>query len=116
MRSINDNGDILATARIANGPVTTVLLVPAAPVAPVDLTVSVSGRVVTLRWTASVEAVDYVLEAGSVPGASNLFHASIGSSPGLTIAAPPGIYYVRVRARNDGGVSPPSAEVVVDVP
>ena len=114
--AINDAGYILASARIAGAPASTVLLVPAAPLAPTNLSASVTGGIVTLTWTPSPGASEYVLEAGSVPGAANLVNAAIGSQPGLTTLAPPGRYYVRVRARSESGVSEPSGEVIVDVP
>jgi hypothetical protein len=114
--AINDLGYILASARIASAPASSVLLAPVTPLSPSGLSFAVTGHVVTLTWTTSHGAVDYVVEAGSVPGAANLFNAAIGSEPRLTTPAPPGRYYVRVRARNDLGVSAPSVEVVIDVP
>jgi hypothetical protein len=86
------------------------------PASPDSISVAVSGGTVALGWTTVPGAVGYVLEAGSSPGASNVF---VGPVPGTGIqAAPPaGRYYVRVRARSAcGGVSAPSAEVVVNVP
>jgi hypothetical protein len=114
--AINDIGYILASARVASAPARTVLLVPIAPQAPSGLSFSVTGGVVTLTWTGSADVVYYVVEAGSAPGAANLFNAPIGPEPRVTAPAPPGRYYVRVRAGNDLGVSGPSAEVVIDVP
>ena len=114
--AINDTGHILAMARIGGAAQSSVLLVPVAPQAPESLAFSVTGRTVTLVWASSVGALDYVLEAGSVSGASNLFNAPIGSEARFTATAPPGRYYVRLRARNDTGTSGPSAEVVIDVP
>jgi hypothetical protein len=113
---INDTGYILASARIASAPASTVLLVPLAPQPPSGLSFSVTGSIVTLTWASSADAVYYVVEAGSVPGAANLFNAPIGSEPRVTAPVPPGRYYVRVRAGNDLGLSGPCAEVVIDVP
>lgn len=114
--AINDVGYVLALARLGGAAASSVLLVPVAPQAPTGVMFSVTGRTVTLVWTASVGALDYVLEAGGVPGASNLFNAPIGSESRLTTVAPPGRYYVRLRARNDVGTGGPSTEIVIDVP
>ena len=115
---INDLGYIIATATmdpVSFIPVHAVVLVPAAPAAPTGLTSTVSA-VVTLRWSASVGALEYIVEAGSAPNASNIFNASVGSNTAVSSPVPPGVYYVRVRARNAVGVSAPSPEIVVNVP
>ena len=82
--------------------------------APTGLVGSATAGVVTLLWQATAGASGYVLEAGTSPGASN-----IGSIPtagaSFQSAAPPGTYYVRVRATNACGASPPSGEAVVVV-
>ena len=88
----------------------------ATPAPPGNLTFSTAGAVVTLRWNASVGAAAYTVEAGSVNGAANLALISIGSaSTTLTAVAPPGRYFVRVRATASCGVSGPSNEVVIVV-
>jgi hypothetical protein len=89
------------------------------PRAPTGLTATVDGRAVTLNWAAVAGQVDeYVLDVGSGPGLSDLIR---GASLGLTTSVrfesvPPGTYYVRMRALNRTGSSPPSAEAVVVVP
>jgi hypothetical protein len=85
------------------------------PAAPSGLTFAVAGRAVTLQWVASPGALDYILDAGSASGGVDVFSASIGPATTLTVAAPPGRYFVRVRARNASGVSAPSSEVVINV-
>jgi hypothetical protein len=80
-------------------------------------TVTLSGQFVTLNWAAPVSGgpvIDYQLEAGSAPGASNIDIVRT-VAPTLSATAPPGIYYVRVRARNAAGLGPASPEVVIDV-
>ena len=87
-----------------------------APPPPSGVNASVSGGTVSLGWPAVPGAAGYVLEAGSTPGASNVFVGPV-PGPGLQAAPPAGRYYVRVRARSAcGGVSAPSAEVLVNVP
>jgi hypothetical protein len=54
-----------------------------------------------------------VIEAGSAPGLSDLASLRVGNVTRFTTTAPPGVYYVRVRAFNDKGNSLPSNEVVV---
>lgn len=92
--------------------------VPAAPRAPTGLTASLSGRTITLSWTppAGGGVTDYVIEAGSSPGGVDVYNGSVGAV--VTVSAPvaPATYHIRVRARNVGGLSAPSNEVVVVVP
>ena len=115
--AINEAGQIAATGRlVSGGPIVALVLTPRAPFAPSTLTFSVAGRTVTLGWQPSVGAIDYILEAGTAPGQSNAFNGNVGAATGLSVAAPPGRYFVRVRARNAIGISPPSNEVVIDVP
>jgi hypothetical protein len=81
---------------------------------------SVSGNIVTLSWSLAGTAdgpTAFIIEAGSSAGAANLAVIAIdGSLRSLVVGAPPGVYYVRVRARNNCGTSGPSTEVVVSVP
>ena len=118
--AITDAGYIVASALVRMvglfAETRPVLLVPAAPRAPSDLVFSISGRTVTLTWQEPVGALDYVIEVGSFPGGSNLISAPIGPNTSLTATAPPGRYYVRVRARNDVGLGAASAEAIIDVP
>lgn len=97
-----------------------VLLVPdgiAAPGAPGTLGASVSGGVVSLTWGAATGAASYVIDAGSVSGASNLGSFPLAGT-GTTFSAPVprGTYFVRIRAVNAAGSSAPSNEVTVVVP
>ena len=86
------------------------------PTAPGNLTASVNGRTVTLAWLAAPGSVaGYTLEAGYSPGATNAVVVDVGTGTGLTATAPPGVYYVRVRARNACGPGPATNEVVVSV-
>jgi hypothetical protein len=75
---------------------------------------------VALNWTAPATGgtpSQYVIEAGSASGLSNLATLPTGSTAlGLTTAAPPGTFYVRVRAQNACGLSVPSNEQVIVVP
>jgi hypothetical protein len=92
-----------------------VLLVPDPPAPPTNVMARLDGRSVILSWPSGADARDHILEVGSAPGASNLLRISIGAQQSLTAPAPPGRYYVRIRAVNGVGTSTPSAEVIVDV-
>lgn len=90
------------------------------PAAPTTLVSSVSGRTVSLAWTAPATGATptgYVIEVGSWAGGMNLAVLNTGS-PATAISGPvaPGVYYIRVRTRAGGLVSGASNEVRVEVP
>jgi hypothetical protein len=88
-----------------------------APLAPTGLVATVSGRTISAQWTASFHALDYVGEAGTTPGGTDVRTGAIGSAtPAATIPdVGVGTFYLRVRATNTCGISGPSNEVVVVV-
>jgi hypothetical protein len=79
---------------------------------PTDLTASVNSQLVVLRWQG--DGTQWVIQAGSAPGLSDLANAVVSSPNRVFVASnvPPGTYYVRVRAVG-GAVA--SNEVVVHV-
>ncbi len=87
----------------------------APPQAPAAMSALANGPTAGLWWTAVAGATGYRLEAGSVPGASDL---AIVDLPGnqFTTQVPPGVFWVRVRAMNAWGISArsPEARLVVD--
>jgi hypothetical protein len=88
------------------------------PGPPVNLTAIVTGNFVQLQWEAPLlgsTPTNYLVEAGSAPGLSNLGIFAVGPARAFASLAPNGIYYVRVRAQNAFGTGPPSPEVVVVV-
>jgi DNA-binding beta-propeller fold protein YncE len=86
------------------------------PSAP-TVTVSVSGTTAHLSWTpaAGPPALSYILEAGTASGLSNVFNGNVGNTTQLSAAAPPGTYYVRVRAVNAVGPGAASTERLVTI-
>lgn len=92
--------------------------VVAPPAAPAGLSGSVGpATTVTLNWSrATGLPTGYVVEAGTAPGSSDLGRVSVPSPPLVVAGVPPGIYFVRVRAENTAGMSPPSAGIRVVVP
>lgn len=92
----------------------------APPAPPTALVATSSGTSVTLTWTAPTGGTalsTYIVEAGSSPGATDLASFSTGTTA-TTFSATgirAGTYYVRVRAANAAGSSPPSAEAILVV-
>ena len=95
-----------------------IVLQPAAAVgAPHLLTESGQGNFVELSWqaprTGDVPA-GYVIEAGSGPGLIDIAALRLGNVLRFATTAPPGIYYIRVRAVGpDGTAGDASNEVIV---
>jgi predicted phage tail protein len=93
----------------------------APPGAPQNFTHAVgASRVVTLSWATPVTGAapfSYIVDVGSAPGLTNMLSAPVGGSTSLAVAAPPGTYYVRVRAANAcAATSPASNERMIVVP
>ena len=88
-----------------------------APNAPVGLTSTVSGLVVSLTWASSggCPPSNFALHVGTAPGLSNLAIVNVGLATSLSASAPPGLYYARLFAQNPFGTSGPSNEVIVQV-
>jgi hypothetical protein len=90
------------------------------PGVPFNLSFAVTAATVTLTWSmASVgdPATSFIIEAGSVPGASNLaaFNSGTTATTATVTSVPAGTYFVRVRANNASGASGPSNEVMIVV-
>jgi hypothetical protein len=110
----------------AVGPVTSPDLVvnlsrcTSAPEAPVNLSATQNGNLVTLSWSPPASGnlpSRYEVHAGSATGASNRAVVVTGHSPTtLTATAAPSTYWVRVYGRNECGLGPASNEIRVEVP
>src|SRR5690606_8106207 len=83
---------------------------------PVAFRSAVDGNVVHLAWRAPTTGdtpAGYVLEAGSAPGLANLAVMRVGPQTTFTTTAPPGVYYVRVRAVDASGVAGQASNEIV---
>jgi hypothetical protein len=84
------------------------------PGPPTGVIATPSAASVTIRWNSPASGgppASYAIDVGSGPGLSNLGTFALPNSTTLTAPAPAGQYYVRIRALNACGSSPPSAEV-----
>jgi hypothetical protein len=83
---------------------------------PAGLAAVGQGNNVSLSWrppSSGDAPVGYVLEAGSAPGLADLVVKQLPNQTSFSTTAPPGVYYVRVRATNGVGPGEPSNEIVV---
>ena len=58
---------------------------------------------------------NYIIQAGTAPGASNIYSGGVGAVTSVSSPIPNGTYYIRVAAQNLAGVGPVSADVVAQV-
>jgi hypothetical protein len=90
------------------------------PGAPQTFTHSLgANRIVTLNWApaSGTAPLAYTVDVGSESGLTDLLSAPVGGVTGLSVQAPPGRYYVRIRAANAcAATSPGSNERVIVVP
>lgn len=84
------------------------------PGAPTGLVATPTATSVTITWIAATTGgapTGYIIDVGSAAGATNLGSFPLPNATTLTAPAPPGQYFVRIRAINACGSSPPSAEL-----
>jgi hypothetical protein len=71
---------------------------------------------VTLAWEAPLGPVTrYVIEVGSITGASDIARVSWPSTVLQTVGVQAGLYFLRVRAENSCGLGLPSIERALTV-
>ncbi len=110
---------VLAQNAAGVGPATAdvVATVGVPPAAPQNAVASAAGSVVTLSWTPSAGGTvsTYIVQAGTAPGASNVFNGAVGTATTVSGAVGAGTYYLRVLAQGPGGTSAASNEASVVV-
>jgi len=74
----------------------------------------VVGQTAVLSWTAVVGASSYEVGVGLQPG-SYLTVQNVGALTTVTVPAPAGVFYVRVRGRSAQGAGAPSNEIGLTV-
>ena len=85
------------------------------PFAPTGLTATVSAGTVALTWQDPGDTTEFELEYGFASG-QRAGAIRMGQSTNVGIpGVPPGTYFVRVKAVNEVGASPPSNEVRIVV-
>ena len=112
---------VLAEADLANDTRVVGMALGPRPPRAVNLTADVTGGTVTLEWTNQTSrsiATSLLVEAGSLPGLSDLARLSVppGQTRLIVTNVPSGTYHVRVRSLNGTGLGDPSNDVVVVVP
>ncbi len=114
VRGVGDTGPGPAGSEV----IVTVPSTSTPPAAPGTLSASASGGVVTLSWGAAAgNATSYVIEAGTAAGLTNIGALPTGHlDTSWSVPAPPGTYFVRVRASNAFGPGLATNEVTVVVP
>lgn len=89
-----------------------------APAAPLNLTPTVQGAVVTLSWVPGPGSAPaaYRIRVGDASGVVNIGEIPLNSSgTSLMATAGPGTYYLHMVASNACGTSPPSNEVSLTI-
>ena len=88
------------------------------PAAPVGVVATPTPGAVALSWSqpAGAPVTGYRLDVGSVSGASNIGSFALQAATSVQTPAPAGNYFIRVRATNVCGASPPSPQVAFTVP
>ena len=91
--------------------------VPRPPLPPLGLTGTAVGGTVTLTWAPPgfSTVTEYILEAGTTPGAKNIASIKVGGTTFSVGGVPSGVYHLRVRAVNAVGVSGPSTDFILVV-
>jgi glucose/arabinose dehydrogenase len=86
-----------------------------APSVPSQLTASVESDLVSLAWNPVGEASSYLIEAGSAPTLTDLAVIPVGIAS-VSVPAPTGTYFVRVKAVTPCGITAASNEVEIVIP
>ena len=90
---------------------------------PSGFGVTWSGSKATFTWSqpaadgaSDEDPSDYILEAGTAPGLSDIAEVHLGNVRSFSAPVPPGTYYVRIRSANGFGESDPTDDVLLTPP
>jgi hypothetical protein len=87
----------------------------ATPSVPANFASNVSGGNVIYSWSSVTGATDYIVDAGTSPGATGSLSVTASGTTYTWNSVAPGTYYARVKARNACATSIPSDERTVTV-
>jgi glucose/arabinose dehydrogenase len=84
---------------------------PGGATAPTGVTADALGQLLRLSWNPAPDALGYIVEAGTEPGAADLFNGNVGGTTSVEATLPVDTYYMRVRTVTAAATSAPSSEV-----
>ena len=91
---------------------------PVVPGVPQNVRATVVGNTISVAWQAPATGSGvwtYLVQAGTAPGASNVYSGGVGAVTSVSSPIPNGTYYIRVAAQNLAGTGPASADVAAQV-
>jgi predicted phage tail protein len=109
VRGVSATGDSNPTQDI-------VVAAPGSAQAPEGFSAGGQGSRVILTWSPPAggeSPLGYIIEAGSDPGETDIAVIRVGNVTQFATDAPPGTYFVRIRAVNAKGPGLPSHEIVI---
>jgi peptidyl-Asp metalloendopeptidase len=91
---------------------------PVVPGVPRNLQATVVNNTITVTWqppSSGAAVSNYVVQAGTAAGASNVYSGGVGTATSVSSPIPNGTYYLRVYGQNASGTGPLSADIVAQV-
>ncbi|HTM33142.1 MAG TPA: M12 family metallo-peptidase [Vicinamibacterales bacterium] len=87
------------------------------PGVPQNVQAAVVGNTISVSWQppSGSTVLTYIVQAGTAPGASNIYRGGVGLVTTVSSPIANGTYYIRVAAQNLAGTGPASADVVAQV-
>ncbi len=89
----------------------------AVPGVPQNVQATVVGNTISVSWQPPPGSAvwTYLVQAGTAPGASNVYSGGVGPITSVSSPISNGTYYIRVAAQNLAGTGPASADIVAQV-
>jgi hypothetical protein len=91
---------------------------PVVPGVPRNVQATVVNNTITVSWqppASGAPVSNYVVQAGTAPGAANVYSGGVGTATSVSSPIPNGTYYLRVYGLNASGTGPLSADIVAQV-